>query len=97
MTILAHDTLARPQSDKKGLCVTCRYRDSCMHAGAHAVWHCELFDDGRDNSRPIGLVSAPRVELAADPHAGLCANCDERETCTLRPARGGVWHCDEYR
>lgn len=29
--------------------------------------------------------------------AGLCVDCQNRNTCIYAKTNGGVWHCEEYR
>ena len=41
--------------------------------------------------------STENGEAALPPQeAGLCATCDNRNTCTFPKPPGGVWHCEEF-
>ena len=87
----------------RDLCWTCSHAPTCMYRGAadKPVFHCEEFDA----CVPVSLVSlqnASRItsngEGGSDKYKkGLCSDCENRETCTLRHLEGGVWHCEEYR
>jgi hypothetical protein len=44
-------------------------------------------------SRGPAKESAPPAAVAK----GLCANCENRDTCLMPHPEGGVWHCEEYR
>jgi hypothetical protein len=84
--------------DQRDLCCVCTYVSECMHRGTaeSPKLFCEMFDvdvpalalreggsDDEDNgSKAIG---------------GLCSNCENRKTCTIRAGEGDVWHCEEYR
>ncbi len=37
-----------------------------------------------------------KVEVVPDAKAGLCMNCENRETCPLSKTEGGIWFCNEY-
>jgi hypothetical protein len=45
--------------------------------------------------------SVPPRDVPADTPArerrGLCADCENRDTCVLSDAPAGVWYCSEYR
>jgi len=88
--------------DTLGICATCGYVDICTSRATWQgpVFHCEEFDDQvqlqgtRAPRQRVGttqLASAVPVE-----RVGLCINCAHENTCGLRRAEGGVWHCEEY-
>jgi hypothetical protein len=62
-----------------------------------AVWHCEEFDGV--SAPPAVAMPAPAQALMITDLAvpGLCANCEQRDTCTFPKQVGGVWHCEEYQ
>jgi hypothetical protein len=92
-----------PRSEVRGLCATCINYPICQYtlrAGACGVLYCNEFDNGvRQNTRtvtPARPAPYPAV-TETPPLAGLCANCELRESCTYPKPPGGVWHCNEYR
>lgn len=83
-----------------GLCSTCNSGSVCTRRKGIKlpVLFCEEFDawTSRDTeSRQVPLVDDE--EPAVDTVMGLCGNCGNRDSCTLRDSPGGVWHCEEYR
>ena len=90
----------------RDLCSTCRNAKECTFRREpnKPVFHCEEFEI-------VPLVSTksvdkdPRREVAlpireggdSGGYAGLCSDCEDRETCTFPRPEGGVWHCEEYR
>jgi hypothetical protein len=68
------------------------------------VWHCEEFSAYTPpevrNRKPNGrrLLGTNPGPTAVKPNhlLGLCANCENWETCTFPRSEGGVWHCEEY-
>lgn len=98
--------MAGANSYAGGLCGGCVYADSCAlrdKRGSDALY-CELFDphglspDG-DTDRLAGSDHSlgQAAPIDEDRTVGLCANCAERETCTLPRPEEGVWHCSEYK
>jgi hypothetical protein len=93
--------------DPTGLCMTCNQAGSCSYLARTEgpIWHCEEFDDsgpveagGADVVVPDARVQAARPvppDREEEP-SGLCCNCDNRSTCRLPGAEGGVWFCEEY-
>lgn len=105
--------MARANNKKKGpavseanvdkyLCHCCVNLEICSfvkHSGKQ-VLYCEEFvgDDGSATETTYAMheeVEDTGSILAV--YAGLCATCDNCETCTLRKQEGGVWHCEEYK
>jgi len=89
-----------------GLCGSCMYGDTCALRGKRGsdALYCELFDhrglsSEGDADRVVGPdhSSRPSAPVDEDRTVGLCANCAERETCTLPRPEEGVWHCSEYK
>ena len=61
--------------------------------------YCEMFDSGNGAQRAqtVTLVTPVKPQVREQPSLkGLCVNCENRDTCTLPKAEGGVWHCEEY-
>jgi hypothetical protein len=84
--------------DRRDLCCICTYSSECMHRGTpeSPKLFCELFD--------VDVPSlTPHEDGAAEDGGdslvvgGLCCNCENRKTCTMRMPEGDVWHCEEYR
>lgn len=90
-------SVARPYRD---LCSTCSHAEACGDRSTpeRPILFCELFEV---------FASPPAVTPAASPepagrqdarqYKGLCMNCENRRTCTIPKAEGGIWHCEEYR
>ena len=82
-----------------GLCLTCNSQDICIRRKniKLPVLYCEEFDDSTTLSAEAPEVSAlPKEKAALDISMGLCCNCGNHATCTLRQSPGGIWHCEEY-
>jgi len=82
-----------------GLCSTCNSSAICTRRADMKlpVLFCEEFDDSaplRANRRKVPASS--EEDAALDTAMGLCCNCENRDSCTLRHSPGGVWHCEEY-
>jgi len=82
-----------------GLCSTCNSRSICTRRKGIKlpVLFCEEFDDGTSREsqrRPVPVGEDQEATL--DTAMGLCCNCGNRDSCTLRNSPGGVWHCEEY-
>ena len=86
----------------RDLCSTCNHRSGCNHRGTieKPVFYCEEFDAYIPVAR-VSLGSASPAgsngKKGSGQYGGLCSNCENRETCTIRDPEGGVWHCEEYR
>ena len=85
-----------------GLCSTCNNKETCIRRKniKFPVLYCEEFDDF-DYSISVrskwSMASATlKEEDALDISMGLCCNCGNRDSCTLRRTPGGIWHCEEY-
>ena len=82
-----------------GLCSTCNNRLICTRRKGmkFPVLFCEEFDDSTspDAEGPPDPVTADE-DPALDTAMGLCCNCRNRDSCTLRRGPGGVWHCEEF-
>ena len=84
-----------------GLCSTCNNRPDCVYRLSRGVdaQYCEMFDCSNGASRAQTEASDAGMKPQAKEQTslkGLCVNCDNRDTCTLPKAEGGVWHCEEY-
>ena len=91
----------------RGLCMTCNNAPSCFHRARRGpALFCETFDDYVPPTVPIGdRMTTPPAEPSmavraaeedASTYAGLCMNCDHRQTCKHPKPAGGVWHCEDY-
>lgn len=85
-----------------GLCSSCVNASTCGYrrVPSQAVWDCCDFEP---ETAPVNILSptvSPLKSIAeyTNPgeYAGLCVNCEHRETCTYPRPEGGVWHCEEY-
>jgi hypothetical protein len=83
----------------RDLCSTCLHAERCGNHSTpeHPILFCEMFEVP---ASPLPVTRAAAREPAdrqdAGDHKGLCMNCENRRTCTLRKPEGGVWHCEEY-
>jgi hypothetical protein len=85
-----------------GLCSTCVHASTCGYrkVPSHPIWDC---CDYEPEIAPVTLsppTLSPLESIAEGENrgsiAGLCVNCEHRETCTYPRPEGGVWHCEEY-
>jgi hypothetical protein len=87
---------------ERGLCVNCNHRTACGYRRdpARPVVFCEEFECFTPPSveaAPVTVPAPTEQDMADwDKYKGLCVNCDNRETCQIRNAEIGVWHCEEY-
>ena len=82
-----------------GLCLTCNHSRTCIRhkSSKLPVLFCEEFDDsGPPRENLLTASSLAEQDTALDRGMGLCCNCGNRDSCTLRHSPGGVWHCEEY-
>ena len=99
----------RAGEESIGLCSTCNNAAACTYRarrGFDALF-CEMFDNDvsfpgsvRDRRRmqQVQTVSRQTPEPAPQyANLGLCATCENRETCVYPRPEGGVWHCEEFR
>jgi len=106
MYFTARSARGRPEGadgmpvEHRDLCSTCNHAPTCPNRGTldDPVFFCEEFDayvpvaaTGGLAAGTVGPVAVPQLQK------GLCANCENRETCTMPSPEGGVWHCEEYR
>jgi hypothetical protein len=87
-----------------GLCMTCIHREVCTSRKGYKppVFHCEEFDCGATEQVRETAVAREKDTSAGDEagstaRIGLCATCENRDSCALSASPGGVWHCEEYR
>ena len=84
----------------RDLCSTCIHAERCGNRSTpeRPILFCEMFEVP---ASPLAVTAAAAREPAdrqdAGDYKGLCMNCGNRRTCTLRKPEGGVWHCEEYR
>lgn len=83
----------------RDLCCNCNNGPECGYGSASVrpVFFCEQFDafvpPPSVSSRPSTEPTRPKEHTG---RSGLCANCQNAETCTFSQTAGGVWHCEEY-
>ena len=81
------------------LCTTCNHAATCQNRGTslRPVFYCEEFDA----YVPVAADSAPWTPTRETPRdyrgIGLCADCENRETCNVPKPEGGIWICEAYR
>jgi hypothetical protein len=95
-------------SAQRGLCSACKGEPTCIYPrdSGRPILNCEEFElCFMPPPETTGIASAPADCLdsgfpAQEEHSssypGLCANCENRETCIYPKPEGGIWHCDEY-
>lgn len=91
-----------PERPYRDLCTTCNHAETCAsrRTSGQAVFFCEEFDASVAAAIPAApprTSGRPAAALPAGRQAGLCVNCEVRETCVLPKPPGGIWHCEEYR
>ena len=89
------------------LCTTCNHGPTCVRRRHHGkpVLYCEEFDDYQPSpEKPLRSFAdygpAEKLEtskLTSARSMGLCAFCENQDTCENANKNGGVWHCEEYR
>lgn len=88
--------------DYRGLCWMCAGTSTCTYRRdpRQPVWQCDEFECGIS---PVNISPPTHSRIEFIPgdenpgeYAGLCVNCEHRETCTYPKPEGGVWHCNEY-
>ena len=90
----------------RGLCNTCRNVTGCAfpRRPQKPVFYCEEFEiepfvptkTSAKDRHPAAALPVPE-DSDSGIYAGLCSDCQDRETCTFPRVEGGVWHCEEYR
>ncbi|MBU0718925.1 MAG: hypothetical protein KJ749_11805 [Planctomycetes bacterium] len=101
-------TSAEDQTTYDGLCITCVHSPTCAFPRCkdRPVLACEEFDDGGTpaagtarTARPLvpePPVQASDVGQGPPGYPGLCATCNNRETCRYPKPEGGIWHCEDF-
>jgi hypothetical protein len=85
-----------------GLCSICAKSSTCTYRREplQPVRECCDFEPETApvNFLPPTVSPLESITKGEKPgrHAGLCVNCEHRETCTYPRPEGGVWHCEEY-
>jgi hypothetical protein len=85
-----------------GLCSTCANASTCDYRRTplQPVWDCCDFEPETAQVNIVSPTLSPLKSIAEGEnpgrHAGLCVNCEHRETCTYPRPEGGVWRCEEY-
>lgn len=103
MTTLKGNVLEKNETTveikREGLCVTCKHSSSCMYAKSAkgSISNCEEFENEESSVSFKTAIKETMKEISIDNRAGLCSNCDNKETCTFERSESGVWHCEEYK
>jgi hypothetical protein len=85
-----------------GVCAACKHDPECIYEDISrgVVLQCEQFEMGfrEQPARPAPVRARAESGRVKDTngYAGLCSNCDNRETCIYPKPEGGVWRCEEY-
>jgi len=83
-----------------GVCAACKYDPNCIYENDSdsVILQCEQFEFLCGGDDPAnGIQDAVVFDARPDPAlTGLCASCDNRETCIYPKPDGGVWRCEEY-
>lgn len=84
---------------RDGLCMTCKHSSSCMYlkGAVDSILNCEEFENEEKPIAKITHIQEKREDSSSKVFAGLCANCENRNTCTFERSESGVWHCEEYK
>ena len=83
-----------------GICAACKYGDECvfMADSEGLILQYEQFEPWfpapEARQAPARARKLPGKER--NGYAGLCVNCENRETCTYPKPEGGVWRCEDY-
>jgi hypothetical protein len=81
----------------KGVCSNCEKLETCAYPSTTSdTWFCEEYSYEKPVATPKEQSADVQEEAQAQKFAGLCLNCELRETCALPKAPGGVWFCGEY-
>ena len=86
----------------RDLCSTCNHKSICgtRSTPQRPILFCEEFDAFLPLSTSAGgktVSPKPPDKQDATRYKGLCANCENRETCVMHKDEGGIWHCEEYQ
>jgi len=99
--------MIRELKNGRGLCMTCNNEPTCFHRARRGpALFCETFDDFVPDRVRVGdRVTSPSADASTairtkeedtTKYAGLCMNCEHRQTCTHPNRMSGVWHCESY-
>ncbi len=98
-----HTEMEPPQGTYTGLCINCSEAPNCRYrlSASEPILFCEEYHCSSGDQNESAL-NRPAVHAAGDESEapslvrGLCVNCENKETCMLPKAEGGVWYCEEY-
>jgi len=88
-----------------GLCASCRYAETCryLEKSEQIIFQCDEYEgyEEKDSGKTKSIPEDSQIDKQQDQkdsrYIGLCASCENRDSCPYIPAEGGVWHCEEYR
>ena len=85
--------------DEKSICTTCIHTGHCMYQRQNGgvINSCDEFEPMMTISRKNEILPKDRIESIERKYKGLCANCENRNTCMFADSVSGIWHCEEYR
>jgi len=90
------------QSVARGVCASCKNEPGCMYLSKSdgIILQCGQFEMYMPPpaAPPIRRdVRTPQADgNGSKKLAGLCQNCDNRDSCIYPKPEGGVWRCEEY-
>jgi hypothetical protein len=86
----------------RGICATCKHEPGCIYLADSdgMVLQCEEFEMAFPEPVATPIRTEPRRPSVNGDRsqrlAGLCQNCDNRDSCIYPKPEGGVWLCEEY-
>ncbi len=96
-------TTLEPEREKHyiGLCATCKNGPTCMFLNgvSRQILHCEEYEISDEDTAAQQDKAQENPAHAVEPKnkaRGLCATCENFETCSYNKPEGGVWHCEDY-
>ncbi len=85
-----------------GVCAACKHDPECIFetAASTIILQCEQFEmtfrGPAVPPKPVPFRAASIAAKATNGFAGLCSNCQNRDSCIYPKPEGGVWRCEEY-
>ncbi len=91
-----------PNGGYEGICASCDNLALCtfVRGSRQPVIFCEEFTNNGvpATSRAAEIEKSPsRGNTHSEKRKGLCATCENADSCVFPKDEAGVWHCEEYR
>ncbi len=90
----------REEHHTASLCGGCLHEENCINRGTalKPVLECNEFECGRPQTMD-SAESLPKITSVREitSYKGLCATCENNETCMYADMVTGVWNCEEYK